>query len=152
MIFDKLENAEFYAALNPKIKAAFDFIKTTDWKNLTPGRYEVNEDIFANLQEYETKNPLDAEFEVHRTYIDIQYVISGVEDMAFGNLENFKVTKEYNEEKDIAFGECPSSNVTVPEGYFTLFTPKDVHKPSLNVANQTKKVKKVIVKIKVPTL
>lgn len=149
MIFDKLENAEFYYNLNPKIKAGFEFLKSMDWKNLNPGKYELNDDIYANLQEYETKNPKDAEFEVHRTYYDIQYVISGVEDMGFGNLENFKVTKEYSEEKDVAFGECPSSNVTVPEGYFTFFSPNDAHKPSLNVANEVKKVKKVIVKVKV---
>lgn len=149
MIFDKLDNKGFYCNLLPKIKAAFDFITSTDWKNLSPGRYEYNEEIFGNLQEYETKKPEDAQFEVHRDYIDIQYMISGTEDMAFGNLDDFKVLAEYDKEKDVAFGECPSSSVTVPEGYFTLFTPKDVHKPSLNAANQTKKVKKVIVKIKI---
>lgn len=149
MIFDKLDNRDFYSSLSPKIKAAFDFITSTDWKNLSPGRYEHNEEIFGNLQEYETKNPEDAQFEVHRDYIDIQYVISGVEDMEFGNLDNFRVLTEYDKEKDLAFGECPSSSVTVPEGYFTLFTPKDAHKPSLNVSGETKKVKKVIVKIKI---
>lgn len=149
MIFDKLENAEFYYNLSPKIKAGFEYIKSMDWKNLSPGRYELNEDIYANLQEYETKNPDEAEFEVHRTYYDIQYVISGAEVMGFGNLEDFKVTKEYDNEKDVAFGECPSSNILVPEGYFTFFSTKDVHKPSLNVANETKKVKKAIVKVRV---
>ena len=149
MIFDMLENAELYYPLSKKIKEAFLFIKSTNWKNLKPGRYEYNEDIFAILQEYDTKNPEDAEFEVHRDYYDIQYVISGVENMGFGSLENLKITKEYDKEKDVAFGECPSSTVTVPEGYFTFFAPKDAHKPSLNASNKTQKVKKVIVKIKI---
>ena len=149
MIFDSLDNAQFYHPLSNKIKEAFYFIKSTDWKNLAPGKYVYNEDIYANLQEYDTKKPEDAEFEVHRDNYDIQYVISGEEVMGFGRLDDFKVTKEYDKEKDVAFGECPSSNVLVKEGYFTFFAPKDAHKPCLNVANQTKKVKKVIVKIKI---
>ena len=149
MIFDNLENAELYYPLSKKIKEAFQFIKSTDWKALKPGKYELNEDIYANLQEYYTKNPDEAEFEVHRQYYDIQYVISGAEIMGFGSLENLKITKEYDDNKDVAFGECPSSNVMVSEGYFTFFAPKDAHKPCLNVSNEAKKVKKVIVKIKI---
>ena len=149
MIFDMLENAELYYPLSKKIKEAFLFIKSTNWKNLKPGRYEYNEDIFANLQEYETKNPEDAEFEVHRKYYDIQYVISGEEAMSIGQLDDLHVTKFYDEERDVAFGECPFSTINVPEGYFTIFAPKDAHKPSLNVSGETKKVKKVIVKIKI---
>ena len=147
MIFDSLENAQLYYPLSEKIKEAFYFIKSTDWKNLKPGKYEYNENIYGNLQEYETKNPDEAEFEVHRDYYDIQYVISGEEIMGFGSLDDFKVTKDYNKEKDVAFGECPSSNVLVKEGNFTFFAPKDAHKPCLNVAGEVKNVKKVIVKI-----
>jgi len=149
MIFDALENAELYYPLSKKIQEAFHFIKTTDWKSLKPGKYELNDDICANLQEYYTKDPKDAEFEVHRKYYDIQYVISGTENMGFGNLENLCVSKEYDDKKDVAFGDCPSSTVTVPEGYFTFFAPKDAHKPSLNVSCEAKKVRKVIVKIKI---
>ena len=149
MILDNLENAELYYPISKKIMEGFHFIKLTDWKSLKPGKYEYNEDIFANLQEYETKAPEDAEFEVHRDYYDIQYVISGEEIMGIGSLDDFTVTKEYDKQKDVAFGKCPSSNILVKEGYFTFFAPKDAHKPSLNVANQTKKVKKVIVKIKI---
>lgn len=149
MIFDNLENAELYYPLSKKIKDAFQFIKSTDWKSLRPDKYELNDDIFANLQEYCTKDPKDAEFEVHRKYYDIQYVISGKEEMAFGCLKNLKITKEYDDIKDVAFGECPSSNLLVPEGYFTFFTPNDAHKPCLNISNKSKEVKKVIVKIKI---
>ncbi len=149
MIFDKLDNAELYYPLSKKIKKAFEFIKITEWKNLEPGKYEYDEDIFANLQEYETKNPTDAEFEVHRKYYDIQYVISGKEAMGIGQLDDLNITKPYDKDKDVVFGECPYSTIIVPEGYFTLFAPKDAHKPSLNVSNETKEVKKVIVKIKI---
>ncbi len=149
MIFDNLENAQLYYPISDKIKEAFNFIKSTDWKNLAPGKYVHNDDIYGNLQEYYTKAPSEAEFEVHRNYYDIQYVISGEEVMGFGYLDNFQVTKEYDEEKDVAFGECPSSNVLVKEGYFTFFAPKDAHKPCLNVSGESKKVKKVIVKIKI---
>ena len=42
MIFDMLENAALYYPLSKKIKEAFLFIKSTNWRNLKPGRYEYN--------------------------------------------------------------------------------------------------------------
>lgn len=149
MILDKFENRQFYYPLNPKIKQAFDFLAQNNWKILSAGKYEFDENIFGNLQEYVTHPENESEYEVHRKYIDIQYMISGEEIMATGNLDNFKVTKEYNEERDVAFGTCTNTTkLLVNEGYFTIFTPIDAHKPCL-ISDTAKNVKKIIVKIKI---
>jgi len=148
MIFDKLENAQIYYALNNNFKTAFEFLKNTDLKNQECGQYTINEDIFYNLQEYNTKEI--APFEAHREHIDIQFVIKGEEKMGFSHLENFTPSSEYNKEKDVIFGEIKNSSesfVVVQEGFFTIFTPEDAHAPALSI-NCAQTVKKVIIKIK----
>ena len=84
MIFDSIENAEIYFGLGEKFKTAFEFINSTDFDSVKDDRIEIDgENIFALLQRYETKNPEHAAWESHRKYIDIQYMVSGAENMGF---------------------------------------------------------------------
>lgn len=160
MIFDKLENAHFYydfgssspnaSELGKKFKTAFDFLKNTDLKNQQCGKYTISDDIYYNLQEYQTKE--NAPYEIHRQYIDIQYVVKGEEKMGFANIDSFSASENYNLEKDVTFGILKDSGkndsfVIVKEGFFTIFTPEDAHAPALLI-NKPAAVKKVIVKIK----
>ncbi len=41
MIFDSLDNAQFYYPLSEKNQGGFIFIKSTDWKNLKPGKIRI---------------------------------------------------------------------------------------------------------------
>ncbi|MBR2624354.1 MAG: YhcH/YjgK/YiaL family protein, partial [Paludibacteraceae bacterium] len=38
MILDALENSALYESLNPRFKAAFDYVKKTDFSKLEPGK------------------------------------------------------------------------------------------------------------------
>ena len=124
MIFDNLDNCTQYYNLKG-LKEGFEFLKNTDLKNLPDGRYEIQGDkIFANVQSLKTKPKEDKKWEVHRSYIDIQYVITGQECMGYGLLEDFKtVTKPYDKEKDVEFLEGKKYNyVNVEEGNLRFFT------------------------------
>jgi len=148
MIFDNLSNCAQYYSLEG-LKKGFEFLLNTDLKNLKDGRYEIDGDrVFANIQSLKTKPKEDKKWEVHRKYIDIQYVISGYECMGFGLLEDFKTVKEaYNDSKDVEFLDGGKFNyVNVKEGNFTVFYPNDVHAPMLAV-DEPLNIKKVIVKI-----
>ena len=148
MIFDNLDNCEAYYGLK-NLKQGFEFLKNTDLKNLKDGQYKIDGDrIFANVQSLTTKPKEDKKWEVHRKYIDIQYVINGCECMGFGLLENFStVIEPYNSEKDVEFMDGKGfSFVNVKEGNFTVFYPNDVHAPMLAV-DKPENIKKVIVKI-----
>lgn len=149
MIFDKIQNAQTYYSLGEKIQKGFEFIKNTDLLNLPEGRYEIlGDEIFANVQNIQTKAKEDKKWEVHRKYIDIQYVISGYECMGYGILSDFsEVTEKYDGEKDVEFLNGDKFNfVNVQEGEFVIFYPQDVHAPMLSV-DKTSAVKKVIVKV-----
>ncbi|MBR6298743.1 MAG: YhcH/YjgK/YiaL family protein [Candidatus Gastranaerophilales bacterium] len=151
MIFDRLNNSKQYFILGEKFKKAFDFLNNTDLKNIKEGRYEIDaNEIYANVQGLTTKQKSEKKWEVHKDYIDIQYVIKGQEAMGYGILEDFEEVIPYNKEKDVAFldTEKEYNYINVAEGEFVIFYPNDVHAPMLSVTD-AQDIKKVIVKIKV---
>jgi YhcH/YjgK/YiaL family protein len=78
MIIDKIENINLYKDINSRISKALDYIINTDLINLEPGKYDIDkENIFALINEYQTKPESEGKLEAHRKYIDVQYVIDG---------------------------------------------------------------------------
>ena len=150
MIFDRLSNSKQYEKLNEKFKIGFDFLKNNNLKEMKDGRYDIAEGVFANVQSLKTKNKTEKKWEVHKDYIDIQYVIKGEECMGYGILEDFKkVVIPYDKEKDIEFLDGEKFNyIDVNENDFVIFYPNDVHAPMLSVKEDVE-IKKVIVKIKI---
>ena len=149
MIFDRLSNCEQYYSLNEKFKKAFEFLKNTDLVNLDEGSYEIDgKNIYANVQSVDLKPVEEKKWEVHRKYIDIQYVITQKEKMGYGILEDFKtIIEKYDDSRDVEFLDGEKFNfVDVNCGYFVIFYPNDVHAPMLRV-DKAEKIKKVIVKI-----
>lgn len=149
MIKDKLTNAEVYYSLSNRVKAAFEWLKSADLVNIADGKYVLDgENLFANVQTYQTKE--EAPYEAHREYIDIQYMIAGVERIGVTDYSNCIVKEEYNSEKDIEFLNCnkPELYQVINEGEFLLLYPHDSHKPSIDY-NGKQSVKKVVVKVKI---
>jgi YhcH/YjgK/YiaL family protein len=148
MVIDKIENYRLYSKLTKRLTKAFEFINDTDLVTIESGKYQIdNDDIFAIVQEYDTKEEKDCVLEGHHKYIDIQYIISGVEFMGFTPLTN-QVSVEENLEKDYTFYDGDTSLIRVEEGMFTLFFPEDLHRPGVK-SDQISKVKKVVVKVKI---
>lgn len=148
MVIDKIENYRLYSKLTKRMTKGFEFITDTDLIALESGKYQIdNDDIFAIVQEYDTKEEQDCVLEGHHKYIDIQYVIKGVEIMGFTPLTD-QISIEENLEKDYTFYEGDTSMLRVEEGIFTLFFPEDLHKPGVK-SGKISKVKKVVVKVKI---
>ena len=149
MVFDSIENAEMYYGLGEKFKKAFEFLKTTDFNTLTEDRIELDgKNIFAMVQKYKTRNSDDAKWEAHQKYIDIQYVVSGAENMGFVLADYLEIKEKYNEENDIEFLEGLGDYVQVNEGEFAIFFPDDAHMPGIKI-KENEMVHKVVVKVKV---
>jgi len=129
---------------------AFTFLKSSDLSNLEIKRYEIDgENIFAPVSEYLSKNEEDAKFEAHKKYIDIQYVISGVEQMSVAPLSELdSITVPYDPAKEVEFMTVKESRhfKANPERFF-IFFPSDIHRPGLKVGENAM-VKKIVVKVK----
>ena len=146
MIKDKLINAKTYYSLSENIKKGFEWLNSADLDNINDGKYYIDGDkLYANVQTYETKE--DADYEAHRKYIDIQYIVRGRECIGVTDIGNCVSCKQYNPEKDIEFFTCneTSQYQLLQEGEFMLLYPHDAHKPSIN-PNEKQTVKKVVVK------
>ena len=145
MIIDKLTNADKYCSLHKDFKLVFDFLKNNDLSKLQCGRHELRgNEVFFNLQEYETK-PVQ-KLEAHKKYIDIQVVAVGEEYMGYTNIENTTVSEEYDAEKDVMFLNGNVDKLKADNTMFLIFTPDDAHMPALD-ANKSHFVKKAIFKI-----
>lgn len=149
MIIDKLSNSHLYFGLGERINKAFNFLKQTDFSKMELGKYEIDGDnIFALVNEYNTKDECEGKLEAHKKYIDVQFVAKGSELMGYAPLENQKVIDEYNEQKDITFFSGEKSFTQVIEGMFAIFFPTDVHLPGIKI-NEKTYVKKIVIKVKV---
>lgn len=149
MIVDKLQNCELYYGAHERFPAAFDFLKKAVSENLPAGKYELEGNaLYANIMEYDTK--LVSKAEAHKNYIDIQFIVSGIEVMDFCDISKATPNTEYNAEKDVMFyTDCPKSGTCALEaGEYAIFFPHDVHKPGMCFAKPAT-VKKIVVKVKV---
>jgi biofilm protein TabA len=130
---------------------AFIFLKGNDLSSLELKKHVIDGDnLFVNVSEYKTKEAIDAKFEAHRKYIDIQYVIKGTEMIGVAPLaSNDSITQPYDEKKDVEF--LKFSNETFYQatpGNFFIFFPEDGHMPSVKT-DSISSVKKLVVKIRI---
>jgi YhcH/YjgK/YiaL family protein len=130
---------------------AFTFLKTNDLSKLDIKRYDIDaDDLYAPVSEYITKNEEDASFEAHQKYIDIQYVINGVEMMCIAPISQKKdILVPYDATKDVEFMTVTqySSIKATPDRFF-IFFPSDIHRPCVKVGENSK-VRKIVIKVKV---
>ena len=151
MIFDTLENCSMYYGLQENFKKAFDFIKKAESENLPAGKYEIDgKEVFAIVQEYDSKNPVDFKFEGHTKYIDIQYISSGIEEIEVVNIKKATGGEGYIEEREVEFytGGENTANFILEKGEYGIFYPDDIHKPGLMHKGKSTPVRKVLVKVK----
>lgn len=147
MILDSIENAARYRALGDGLSMALQYLQTQDFSSLEPGRYPIDGDrVYALVQQYESKPVEKARWEAHRRYADVQYVVEGRERIGVGYRERMRDLNDYNPEKDAWHLEGEGDLLFVPAGYFVIFQPGEVHKPSL-AAGLPSTVRKVVVKV-----
>ena len=130
---------------------AFEFLKNTQLSTLELMRYDIDGDnLFATPSEYITKNKEDANFEAHRKYIDIQYVITGKELIGIAPVSlKDQVLEPYDPTRDIEFMTVnQETEVTATPDRFFIFFPSDAHRPSLK-DGENSQVRKIVVKVKV---
>lgn len=145
MIIDSLTQADKYISLHKDFKLVFDYLKENDISEIACGSYKLRGDeVFFNLQEYETKSV--QKLEAHKKYIDIQVVAVGEEYMGYTNIENTTVSEEYDEKRDVMFLNGSVDKVKADNKTFLIFYPEDAHMPALSI-NENKWVKKAIFKI-----
>lgn len=148
MIFANINDYEKYECLHVNLDKAFQFLNRNDLRELSSGRYEIcGDDLYAMVQEYETKPLEGAKYEAHKRYIDIQYMVDGREIMGYSSIYNLEVSEPYNSERDFEMLEGEKELLLLKNSEFFIFFPEDAHMPGI-ADRQSSKVRKVVVKIK----
>jgi YhcH/YjgK/YiaL family protein len=148
MIFDRMANHQRYNVLSPLIARAFEHIRTTDMPALSAGNYAIaGNDLYAVVSEYTTKPEAAGKWEAHRRYIDLQYMVRGVERIGFAPATGMK-PGAYDSEKDFLLLEGRGDFLTVHESDFMVLWPDDAHMPGIEVSGPSP-VKKAVFKIRV---
>lgn len=150
MVKDKLSAHQLYESLNPRLKAAFEWLTKHAAGDIPDGRSELDGDKLVALpQRYDT-HPFNAKlFETHKKYIDIQYIISGSEKIYIGDPAGMDVAVEFSEAKDIAFHDGRGSAVDMAAGDFMIIWPHEAHCPGCDPVSEAVAVRKIIMKVAV---
>lgn len=142
--------AIFYHKNQEQCKQAFFFLKETNLKIIAEGRIELDgKNLFVGVDKYQSKKKDETRYEAHKKYIDIQYVISGKEQIGITTLSNTELLEAYNQEKDVVFyssekGDYPKAH----PGNFFVFFPEDIHRPGIKTDDSIL-VKKLVVKLQI---
>jgi biofilm protein TabA len=148
MILDILENNYRYWGLHKGFAKAFEFLSRHDLKELAVGRHEIDGDCVYGIVAREAGHRKeDEQLETHERYIDIQMVLSGIDEMGWKPKSLCRrPAGEYNPTSDFqVFADEPDAWVTVKSGTFAIFFPEDAHMPLISSGN----IHKVVVKVEV---
>jgi biofilm protein TabA len=148
MIIDRIGNALLYYAVHSKFKRAFDYIHQINVDTILAGKYEIDgQNMYSLVQEYNTKLREQGLWEAHRRFIDLQYVVRGVEGIGYANINHLQ-QGEYDTSKDFLPLQGDGNLFTLQNGCFVLLLPGDAHMPGMAIGPSAP-VKKIVIKIAV---
>lgn len=144
MIKDNIKNYKNYTNLDNNLKKWLIFLASCDFSEMSDGRHDIDDKNFINIQTYTTKK--SADFEAHRDYIDVQYIIKGKERIGVQPYSVCVSKIPYDKEKDIEFLSGEDNFFDMNEGDFMILYPEDAHKPSIYLGQESE-VRKAVLKI-----
>lgn len=132
MILTPIDKAIQYASCHPGLLSGIQYLQQTSFESLVDGKHEIDgQRLFAICAHDQGRGRDGAVLEVHRKYIDIQYVVSGSEFIGWKPLVDCQELKqEYNPETDLQFfSDRPPSWFEVAPKSIAIFFPEDAHAP-----------------------
>jgi len=139
---------ESYKKVHPRFEVAFEALKKLANENAEVGKYEIDgKNIYAMVQAYDTKPVAEKKFEIHKDYIDIQYIISGEELMGYESLDKLTPMGDYKPDAQLFFMNEEYDKINLGAGELVVFFPNEPHAPGVAVNDVPSAVRKIVVKI-----
>ena len=146
MIVEPLDQVARYSTVHPLFQKACDFLRLVERQGMPEGRFPIEEDRLIAIVTTGDRE-IGAQLEAHRQYIDIQYIMSGIDRIGWKSVAACQdVASGYSAEQDkIFFADAPVTWIDVQPGCCAIFFPNDAHVPLSGEGM----VKKVIVKLRI---
>jgi len=135
-------------------EAAFEFLDQKTLADVPVGKHAIeDEQVYALVQKLPSRSPDTAQFESHRKYIDIHYIVSGQETSGFAPAENLKLAVPYDESKDVMLYAVPPqyTKVEIRAGQFVVYQPGQAHLPNCHLQG-IHDLHKVVIKVHIDYL
>lgn len=145
MILASLEQADRYLTLHPGFHAAIGFLRSQPLGDLSEGRIEIAGGSYALVFRTPMRPRSEARLEAHRKFIDIQYVVAGIEEMGWRpHTQCRQPHGNYDADQDVQFfGDEPHGYLPVLSGELAIFFPEDAHAPLVGNGE----VHKIVIKV-----
>lgn len=150
MIVDRIERFQQYTRSVPDIYEVMKFAEKVKKENIPVGKYPI-QNGFVLVQEGQTRKFEEADFEVHRKYLDIQILVSGTEYVEYADIKDLTTKVAFDEEKDLELMDGAGCKIQIKPDMFYVLYPSDGHKPCCHEEISTN-YKKVLAKIKIDKL
>lgn len=149
MIIDNIKNAARYEAM-PFITRALSYAEKYSDETLEIGRYEIDDKLAAVVNSYMTAPPEPDKYENHREWIDVQYVIEGVEEIRVCPREGMEPATVFDVPADYEFCKTPEhyTSLVLKAGDFAVLWPDETHSPQLAANGEPCRTRKIIFKVK----
>lgn len=136
-------------ALIDRINKAISYVNGVDLVKAEVGKYVIDDDSYYLVQEYNSKTRENCKLEAHKKYVDVQWIVSGEEELDIVSPEGLEVSEEYNEDKDVVFYKAPvlMQRIILRSGSYMVILPEMAHMPGCAV-NESVAVKKVVIKVR----
>ncbi|MCI1665077.1 MAG: YhcH/YjgK/YiaL family protein [Atopobiaceae bacterium] len=135
--------------LSDRFRAAFAFLRRDDLDTIACGRHDIDGDaVFANVMEVDTVPASEKDYEAHRAYYDVQYVVSGEELICVTPTQGLEPAGEWDEQGDFGLfhGRDVCTSVPLRAGDLVVVGPEDAHKPACQLDGPCHE-RKVVVKV-----
>jgi len=155
MIKDRLDQIDLYKNSIPCWDKVVEILGQKDLAQMKPERYKIEGSLCTwGRSDFQTREYLPENFEVHKKFIDIHLVLEGDEVIHTAPLSRLNFDgKGYNKENDIEFGVATKfDSVYMAAGDFAVFYPGDAHNPCCKAGMDSMDVKKLVIKIPVEGL
>ena len=147
MIYDTLDHLEAYRGVHPGVMRGLELLRDTDFSQWEDGRHEIDgERLFILLQSYETKLQNDTP-EAHRKYIDIQYLLSGQEQIGVTDAARLREIRRDEAADFVGFEGPVECWAPMRPGDLLIVFPEDVHMVKVQYQGPSH-VEKAVFKIK----
>lgn len=160
MLYGNINN-EFFSVqlklLPSPLASALRFLKDNDLNKHEAGKFDITldgVDMILQVLDIETKERNKLLPEIHRSFIDVQFLCSGgPENAAYYNDDGTNEIHEdlLNSPRDICFYEnnnkIREGLIPLEIGTFAVYFPWDVHVPAIAVDNIPAKIRKIVIKV-----